>query len=183
MFIAQQLKKENIGEYLLYMWQIEDMIRAFDLDIVKIEEHIIKPYHLPDGQRKVLYEWYDSLIDMMRSENVQTKGHLQLNKNIVIELAELHNELLRTGKDAAYSAKFYHILPSILQLRKQQSNTDISDIEICFSFMYGIMLLKLQKKEISPETAQVQTEVGKYLVLLAKNYQLYKSGELEFEES
>jgi len=180
MFIAQQLKKENIGEYLLYMWQIEDMIRAFDLDMSEIEKHIIKPYNLPDNQRKALYEWYESLIDMMRCENVQTKGHLQLNKNIVIELSELHNELLRTGKAPAYSAKFYHILPSILQLRKQQTDMTISDIEICFSFMYGIILLKLQKREITPETTQVQAEFSKFLILLSKNYQLYKSGELEF---
>ena len=27
MIIAQQKRKENIAEYLLYMWQVEDMIR------------------------------------------------------------------------------------------------------------------------------------------------------------
>ena len=29
MIIARQKKQENIAEYLLYMWQIEDIIRAF----------------------------------------------------------------------------------------------------------------------------------------------------------
>ena len=33
MIIASQKKKENIAEYLLYMWQIEDIIRAYGLDI------------------------------------------------------------------------------------------------------------------------------------------------------
>ena len=28
MIIAQKKRKENIAEYLLYMWQIEDLIRA-----------------------------------------------------------------------------------------------------------------------------------------------------------
>ena len=28
MFTAEQLRKQNIAEYLLYMWQIEDLIRA-----------------------------------------------------------------------------------------------------------------------------------------------------------
>lgn len=38
MFTATQRKKENIAEYLLYMWQIEDLIRANDLDMDKIEK-------------------------------------------------------------------------------------------------------------------------------------------------
>ena len=33
MFVASQKRKENIAEYLLYMWQIEDLIRANNLDI------------------------------------------------------------------------------------------------------------------------------------------------------
>ena len=30
--IAQQLKERNIAEYLIYMWQIEDLIRANGCD-------------------------------------------------------------------------------------------------------------------------------------------------------
>ena len=41
MIIASQKKKENIAEYLLYMWQIEDIIRAYGLDIDQIQKHII----------------------------------------------------------------------------------------------------------------------------------------------
>ena len=34
MIIARRKRKENIAEYLLYMWQVEDLIRAnnFDMD-------------------------------------------------------------------------------------------------------------------------------------------------------
>ena len=44
MFIAHKLRKENICEYLLYMWQIEDLIRAFNLNIDSINERIISNY-------------------------------------------------------------------------------------------------------------------------------------------
>ena len=37
MKIAQQLKEKNIAEYLIYMWQIEDLIRANDCDVDRIE--------------------------------------------------------------------------------------------------------------------------------------------------
>jgi hypothetical protein len=105
-----------------------------------------------------------------------------LNKNNIIELDELHGLLLRSGKDAGYNAKFYHILPFISQLRTQQIQNQLSDIELCFNFQYGIMLLRMKKAEISPETLQAQTEISKFMVLLAKNYQLYKDGELDLED-
>jgi len=181
MFIAHKLKKENICEYLLYMWQVEDLIRAFHLDMDLINERIVASYPVSDNERKSLYDWYESLIEMMRLESVQTEGHLQLNKNIIQELDEFHALFIRSGKDAGYNAKFYHVLPSITQLRKQ-SDANLSDIELCFNFQYGIMALRLKKTAISPETLQVQTEISKFMVLLAKNYQLYKSGELDLEE-
>lgn len=80
MIIASQKKKENIAEYLLYMWQIEDIIRAYGLDIDQIQKHIIDSYDLPEEQKKSMRDWYESLIDMMHSEGVEKKGHLQLNK-------------------------------------------------------------------------------------------------------
>ena len=68
MFTASQKRKENIAEYLLYMWQIEDLIRANDLDMDKIKENVIDRYtNLTENQRKEMTEWYESLIDMMRS--------------------------------------------------------------------------------------------------------------------
>jgi len=182
MFIAKKLKKENICEYLLYMWQVEDLIRAFGLNLEAISERIIVSYPVSDAERKTLYEWYESLIEMMRLENVQENGHLQLNKNIIIELDELHGLLLRSGKDAGYNAKFYHVLPFITQLRNQQQNTQLSDVELCFNFQYGIMLLRMKKADITPETLQAQTEISKFMVLLTRNFQLYKDGELDLED-
>ena len=37
MYISKELRKKNIAEYLLYMWQVEDIIRANGLDADKIE--------------------------------------------------------------------------------------------------------------------------------------------------
>jgi len=181
MFIAQKLRQENICEYLLYMWQIEDLIRAFGLDIDMINEQIVKSYPVSDAEKKELYGWYESLTDMMRMENVQEKGHLQLNINLIIQLNDFHHLLLKSGMDAGYAAKFYHILPSLNRLRTGLNDSEISDIELCFNFLYGIMVLRMKKAEISPETQQSQTEITKFLVLLNKNYLLYSTGELKLE--
>lgn len=39
MFVSRQLKEKNIAEYLIYMWQIEDLIRANGCDMEKIKKH------------------------------------------------------------------------------------------------------------------------------------------------
>ncbi|MGL5636915.1 MAG: DUF4924 family protein, partial [Bacteroidales bacterium] len=46
MIIASQKKKENIAEYLLYMWQVEDLIRAFKLDMDQIDQKLISQYQV-----------------------------------------------------------------------------------------------------------------------------------------
>lgn len=182
MFIAQKLRKENIVEYLLYMWQIEDLIRACQLNIDIINKQIIAPYPISDEEKKTLFEWYESLIDMMLREDVKQEGHLQINKNIILHLDELHHLLLKHGVDPLYNAQYQYIIPHINQLRAQQSITNLSDIEICLNFQYGIMLLKMKKTEISQKTLQAQSNIAKYLILLAKNFNRYQNGELKFDE-
>ena len=90
MFVSKQLKEKNIAEYLIYMWQIEDLIRANGCDIEKIKTTIIDPYPLTEEQRAELTRWYMDLIEMMRREEVMEKGHLQINRNIIIWLTDLH---------------------------------------------------------------------------------------------
>ena len=41
MFTASQKRKENIAEYLIYMWHIEDVIRAYGLDMDRIKHELI----------------------------------------------------------------------------------------------------------------------------------------------
>ncbi len=181
MFIAGKLKKENIVEYLLYMWQLEDLLRACMLDIDIVEEKLIATQQLPDNERKSLYEWTESLIGMMKEENVQEQGHLQINKNTLTELDELHHRILRAGNDSTYMAKFYHILPLVTQLRTKQTNPGLCDLEVCFNFLYGMMMLKMKKSPISKETLLAREDISKFMALLAKNYNLYRDGLLELD--
>ena len=94
MYIASKKRKENIAEYLLYMWQIEDLIRAYGLDIDRIRQNVIDPSGLTDEQKREMTEWYESLIDMMRREGVTQSGHLQMNVNMLNQLVQLHQALL-----------------------------------------------------------------------------------------
>ena len=89
-------KNDNVAEYLLYMWQIEDLIRANRLDMDLIRKSIIDKFQgLSPEKRREMEEWYESLIDMMRREGVTEKGHLQMNRNLAGEMADLCSRLVK----------------------------------------------------------------------------------------
>ena len=94
MFVSKQLKENNIAEYLLYMWQVEDMIRANGIDLERIKATLVTPAHLDAEHETQLVEWYENLIEMMRLEGVSERGHLQINKNVITLLTDLHLQLL-----------------------------------------------------------------------------------------
>ena len=61
MKIAQQLKERNIAEYLIYMWQVEDLLRANQCNIDLIQQNVISRY--PENEREGLIEWYQIPVD------------------------------------------------------------------------------------------------------------------------
>lgn len=179
MFTASQKKRENIAEYLLYMWQIEDLIRAYNLDIDRIDEDIINKYEgLDETRKKQMHEWYESLIDMMRREGVEKKGHIQLNKNVIIELQDLTKRLLADNRFQDFSNEYYRTLPYIVELRAKAGEEKPDEIEACFNALYGLLMLRLSGKEISPETLEATRQITQFLALLAKYYKKDYNNEL-----
>lgn len=172
MYIASQKRKENIAEYLLYMWNIEDIIRANNLDIDRIKENIIDRSNLEPAQRREVTEWYESLIDMMRREGVAERGHLQINKNVLSDLVRLHQALLKDPKFPKYTAEFYRSLPYIVELRSKSGDNKSGEIETCFNALYGMLMLRLQGKEITPDTANAIKEISSFIALLAHYHKL-----------
>ena len=169
MIIAKQKRKENIAEYLLYMWQVEDLIRAnhFDIDSIR---------------RTVISRWYEELIEMMRSEGVMEKGHIQLNKNVIITLTDLHLRLLKSPKEMIYGAAYYKTLPYIVQLRAKSGGEELPELETCFNAIYGFLLLRMQGKPVSPETQEDFKQISSFLALLAEKYREDMNGELKLED-
>lgn len=142
-------KKENIAEYILYLWQMEDYLRAFP------------------AQANATAELHE-LNEMMHREGVMEGGHLQLAQNALLELEELHTRL--SQEDAIYRANIIRITPSLNLLKAKTDRPTMSDIEACLLLLYQIMLLRLQKREISPETSSVQQQATRLLQFLSKTY-------------
>lgn len=178
MYIASKKRKENIAEYILYMWQVEDLIRAYHLDIELIRENVIDRSGLTDAQKTELTQWYESLIDMMRREGVAEKGHLQMNKNILNQLVQLHQTLLADPEFPEYTAEFYRTLPFIVELRSKAGDDKVGEIETCFTALYGMLMMRLQKKEIGPDTEAAMKQISRFIALLAKDFHLDEEDKL-----
>lgn len=178
--IAQQLKEKNIAEYLIYMWQEEDLIRAYDCELDGLAANIIARY--PEEQRAEMTEWYRNLITMMREEGVRDKGHLQINKNVVINLTDLHNTLLASSQYPFYNAAYFKALPFVIELRNKSGKKDEPELETCFEALYGVLLLRLQKKAISEETLKAIEAISSFLSMLVNYYDKDSKGELKLAE-
>ena len=181
MFIAQELRKKSIAEYLLYMWQVEDTIRAFGCSLPRIRREYVERFDYTEEQKEEEIDWFGNLIRMMNEEGCREQGHLQINKVTMQMLTELHAQLLASPKFPFYSTAYYKVLPFIVELRNRGVNKEENEIETCFNLLYGTMMLRLQKKEISPNTAHAVKEVSTFIGMLSDYYHKDKEEGLKFE--
>lgn len=179
MIVARQKRKENIVEYLLYMWQVEDLIRANKFDPELINKNIVSKYDQPESVKKEILVWYEELIEMMKQEGVVEKGHIQLNKNIIITLTDLHLRLLKDPNEMIYAAAYYKTLPYIIELRRKAGSEEIAELETCFTAIYGFLLLRMQGKEVTAETMEGIKQISSFLAILAERHRQDMNGELK----
>lgn len=181
MFISQQLRKKSIAEYVLYMWQVEDLIRAYGCSLSRIKNEYVSQFSdYSDEQRAELVDWYGDLIRMINQEGKREKGHLQINQIVVQDVSDLHAQLLQSSKFPFYNAEYYKVLPFIVELRNRGSK-DVGEIETCLNALYGTMMLRLQKKPISPETAHAVKEITTFIGMLSDYYIKDRTEGLEFD--
>lgn len=180
MYISRELRKKSIAEYVLYMWQVEDMLRAYGCSLSRIRREYISKFGVDDSQKEEMADWYGNLISMMNNEGCREKGHLRINKTVVDELSSLNARLASSDKYPFYKSEYYKVLPFIVELRKKGAPADETEIETCLGALYGTMLLRLQKKEISPETRNAIKEITTFLRLLSDYYMKDKREPLAF---
>jgi hypothetical protein len=117
----------------------------------------------------------------MNEEGCREKGHIQINKVVLQQLEELHVQLLGSSKFPFYNSEYYKVLPYIVELRNHGANKEENEIETCFNSLYGVMMLRLQKKDISLETQHAVKEISTFIGMLNDYYLKDKQEPLEFE--
>ena len=181
MFVAQEIRKTSIAEYLLYMWQLEDLIRAYGCSTNRITDEYISKFNYTEEQKAAEIEWFGNLVRMMNEEGKREKGHLNINAITLQDLSDLHQQLLSSSNFPFYNAEYYKVLPFIVELRNK-GDKNVDEIETCLNALYGIMMLRMQKKEISTETERAVKEITTFIGMLSDYYIKNRDEGLDFGE-
>jgi hypothetical protein len=180
MQIAEQKKKSNIAEYILYMYQVEDVIRGYNFDLDRIMEHYVRPQLADDSFMPTYRKWYSGLIIQMKSEKIEKVGHLLLIQEILIELTYLHNTLINLMDNDKYKNIFNAASDFLDEFKSKSDLQKKNQVEIAFHAMYMKLLLKIQKKDISPASEEAFDTMRMMLAYLSRAYVKMKEGDLDF---
>lgn len=179
MIIAREKRNENIAEYILYMWQVEDMIRACEFKLDTIEATILKLYDVSNEQRDEIREWYADLIILMVKERLASRGHLSFLNSMMTELNEFHQRLLENPEEVQYHAANEAAISYLAELRQRSPYPVQGDVETALTGLYGLMMLRLRNREVSADTKEAFEPIRKLVALLANRFKAYEAGRLE----
>ncbi len=144
MDIAQSKRKENIAEYILYIWQLEDLLRAMQFSPEAVYSQLVAPRELPDEQKLVFLQWYMEIADLLRKEGKEQSGHLQHTLHLIADMHNLHLQLMRNPAGEHYRATFARLAPELPKLRAMLRSDEMSDTEIGFRALYAVMLYRIK---------------------------------------
>lgn len=168
--VAEKKKSQNIGEYLIYLYQMEDLIRSFQGNMEEIRQYVIAHYPVGEAEKEQITAWFEGLLGKMNSEGILEKGHLQELNDLVEHLLQLHYRLLKTDKSyfETYHQAKPHILESILAANGENPG---NEIQICLNGIYGLLLCRLLGKKVNEEQLKAAEAFGEVLSLLNLAYQ------------
>jgi len=170
MLVAHEKLKTNIVEYILYMYHIEDMIRANHFNIEELERNVISKYELATNKQDEVRAWYKDLIAQMKKNGAIDEGHISSLREMVFILNDLHIQLINTLQEDSYLEQYQYALPFIMELKDKMGNPELTEIEVCINGLYGYMLLKMKGNVITAETSEAIKVFSQLLRYLSKKY-------------
>lgn len=176
MTIAEKKKKENIAEYLLFLWQMEDLVRAANFDISVIRSFLANEIDADSLDKEM--DWFGSLIRAMQNGGVQQKGHVEEVNELLIELNYLHHTLLNILHHDQFAEVWSSAELNLRDFLEMSGNKSMNPVEACLTALYGLMMLRLKKQEVSEETMKAMNTFRSYISMLSEQYRLMRSGDL-----
>jgi hypothetical protein len=175
MTLAHQKYLSGIAEYVLFMWQMEDLARAVHFDIDALDS-FIKTFAPDDKSFQDERKWFMELFRNMRSERIESRGHLADVEEIMVELSYLHQSLLRVVKNENYVQLYETARPHLDAYEIRSKNRSNNEVELCLQALYGLLVLRLKREVISAETEEAMSTFSTLLAGLSKEYFEMKKG-------
>ncbi|PZX51081.1 uncharacterized protein DUF4924 [Algoriphagus ratkowskyi] len=172
--VAENKKSNNIAEYIIYMYQMEDLIRSYQGNREEIKIFVVEKYPVSDEDKDKIADWYLALLDQMETQGILEKGHLSELNSLVYELAQIHWNQLKT--DPKYFMAYGKAKPFILEAVMQAGGQDLgNEIQICLNGVYGLLLCRLLGRKVSEEQLKSAEAYGDILSTLSYHYQVKDS--------
>lgn len=167
--LADKKKKQNIGEYIIYMYQMEDLLRSYAFNMDDIRQYVISHYPVSDTEKKEIADWFQQLANQMETEKVKASGHLSATQQEVQKLSQIHWELLKNDQDyfSIYHKAKPHIITSIMAAKGKETG---NEIQVCLNGIYGLLLCRLTGKKLDSEQEEAASAFGNVLSYLNLRY-------------
>lgn len=180
MLIAQQKRRENIAEYILYLWQIEDLLRALKFSPEAIYASLVEPNECDESRKQQIFMWYMSLVGLLKEEGKVESGHLSHTLHLISDVENLHLQLLELPVGAHYKTLWEPLKEELPRLRIVLARDGVSDIELCFRALYATMLYRIKGDEGHRGVVEdVVGLVSPAIALLAQLYGQVERGEID----
>lgn len=180
MDIAQAKRHENIAEYILYLWQLEDLLRALQFSPEAIYSTLIAPRtDITEEQKPSFLMWYMDIANLLREEGKEEKGHLEHTQHLIADLHNLHLQLMKYPIGDHYRKTYAHLEPVLPQLREIMGNPSISDTDLCFRALYAAMLYRIKGEGDKSAVADTLEYISPVIGELAAIYGKVEHGEID----
>lgn len=177
MTIASEKKEENIIEYIIYLWQMEDLVRAAKFDLGAIRAFLDASGEEIDMDAEL--DWFADLMKQMKSQKLEQKGHIAEVGELLIELSYLHQTLITITKNKLYTASYEAAEPNLNAFLERAGNTGMNPVEASITALYGLLTLRLKRQEISADTMGAMKSFQHLMALLASHYRKMKLGTMD----
>ena len=169
MIPAEVKKRENIAEYIVHMYQTEDLLMSFDFNLNDIHEYVIKHMSQEPEEIKALLLWYADIIDQMQQENLPDKGRrLASTQRYVQRLSRIHAEQLAQSEE--YQQIFGEAKNEIQQQIDLSEGQVADPVQVCLNAVYGKLVINLNGKSLPAEHEKMVERLGKVLAHLSQEY-------------
>ncbi len=187
MDIARQLRHSNIAEYILYLWQLEDLLRGLQFSPEAIFSQFVAPRtDLSPQDQQSLHNWYCEYCDLLEREGKRAQGHSEHTLHLIADLADMHQRLLTLPIGVRYRTLWVSLEEVLPDLRNAggESSQNITDIELCFRALYGAVLYRLKGDQGRGAVEDTLAYISPVIAELAKLYGQIERGEIDlFKES
>ena len=186
MYIARQKRKENIAEYILYLWQLEDLFRALQFSPEAIYSQLVAKQERTEDEKQAIFFWYMDLVNLLQTEGKEEHGHIDHTLHLIKDLNDLHESLLKVPVGEAYREAFGPLAAELPRLKEKFGKPGLNDAEFMMRALYSAMLYRIKGDgEHKGYVDDVLTLISPVVARLAQAHREIEEGKLDLykEES